>query len=76
MSWNRRVVLHESNNAGQSSSVLELGTHKIVHPDVFFISDIENAIEATNPINSIIIIALLFFFFNAFFKITAAPFHM
>ena len=44
--------------------------------DVFFMSDIENAIEATNPINSIIIIALLFFFFNAFFKITAAPFHM
>lgn len=37
---NRDVVLHESNNAGQSSSILELGTHKIVHPDVFYTRDI------------------------------------
>lgn len=34
------VVLHESNNAGQSSSVLELGTHRIAHPEVNFIRDI------------------------------------
>lgn len=34
------VVLHESNNAGQSSSILPLGTHKDVHPDVFYTRDI------------------------------------
>lgn len=34
------VVLHESNNAGQSSSILELGTHKIAHPEVHYINDI------------------------------------
>lgn len=38
---NKKVILHESNNAGQSSSVLELGTHKDVHPDVHYIGDIE-----------------------------------
>jgi FkbM family methyltransferase len=37
---NGDVVLHESNNAGQSSSILELGTHKVVHPDVFYTRDI------------------------------------
>lgn len=34
------TILHESNNAGQSSSILELGTHKTVHPDVYFVRDI------------------------------------
>lgn len=38
---NKRIILHESNNSGQSSSVLELGTHKEVHPDVHYIGDIE-----------------------------------
>lgn len=33
-------VLHEANNAGQSSSVLELGTHKNAHPEVEYIGDI------------------------------------
>lgn len=37
---NKEVVLHESNNAGQSSSVLELGTHRQAHPEVFYINDI------------------------------------
>lgn len=37
---NADVILHESNNAGQSSSILELGTHKQVHPDVFYTRDI------------------------------------
>ena len=32
-------VLHISNNAGQSSSLLEFGTHAINHPDVKFIRD-------------------------------------
>lgn len=34
------AILHESNNDGQSSSILELGTHKIAHPEVHYISDI------------------------------------
>lgn len=38
---NKKVVLHESNNAGQSSSILELGTHKEAHPDVHYVRDIE-----------------------------------
>lgn len=37
----KKVILHESNNAGQSSSVLEFGTHKIAHPEVHYINDIE-----------------------------------
>lgn len=36
---NKEVTLHISNNAGQSSSVLELGTHKIAHPEVEYIED-------------------------------------
>lgn len=32
-------VLHVSNNGSQSSSILELGTHKFVHPEVHFIGD-------------------------------------
>lgn len=31
------VELHISNNAGQSSSILELGTHKIAHPEVHYV---------------------------------------
>src|ERR1043165_5886428 len=38
---NRRAILHVSNNAGQSSSVLELGTHKIAHPEVHYTHDVE-----------------------------------
>jgi FkbM family methyltransferase len=34
------VTLHVSSNGSQSSSVLELGTHKIEHPDVTYIDDI------------------------------------
>ena len=34
------VILHESNNAGQSSSILNLGTHKEAHPDVHYVRDI------------------------------------
>ena len=35
------VVLHIANNGGQSSSILNLGTHKKQHPDVFYTKDIE-----------------------------------
>lgn len=38
---NKKVTLHVANNGGQSSSVLELGTHKIQHPDVHYTHDIE-----------------------------------
>lgn len=34
------VTFHISNNAGQSSSYLELGTHKKVHPSVHYVKDI------------------------------------
>lgn len=37
----KTATLHISNNAGQSSSILELGTHKIAHPDVHYIGDKE-----------------------------------
>jgi FkbM family methyltransferase len=37
----KEVVLHESNNAGQSSSILDLGTHKVAHPEVHYIRDIK-----------------------------------
>lgn len=38
---NKPVKLHVSNNAGQSSSLLELGTHKISHPEVEFTHDVD-----------------------------------
>ncbi len=33
-------TLHESNNGSQSSSLLELGTHKTAHPEVHYVRDI------------------------------------
>lgn len=38
---NENVVFHVSNNEGQSSSILELGTHAIVHPSVTYIQEIK-----------------------------------
>jgi len=35
------INFHISNNDGQSSSVLDLGTHLDVHPEVFFVKDIQ-----------------------------------
>ena len=32
------IAFNEANNGGQSSSILELGTHKIVHPEVKYIN--------------------------------------
>lgn len=37
---NKETVLHVANNSGQSSSVLELGTHAKNHPDVRYTHDI------------------------------------
>ncbi len=36
---NETVTFHESNNEGQSSSFLELGTHKTAHPEVHYIKE-------------------------------------
>lgn len=38
---NVKVVLHIANNGGQSSSILDLGTHIQKHPEVHYINDIE-----------------------------------
>jgi FkbM family methyltransferase len=37
---NGDTVLHISNNGSQSSSILELGTHKTAHPEVHYVKDI------------------------------------
>lgn len=36
----KEVIFHVSNNGSQSSSVLELGTHAQVHPEVHYVKDI------------------------------------
>lgn len=36
---NKNTILHIANNGGQSSSVLELGTHAVVHPEVHYVRD-------------------------------------
>lgn len=38
---NKETVLHVANNSGQSSSVLDLGTHKRQHPSVHYTHDVE-----------------------------------
>lgn len=38
---NKDTVLHVSNNASQSSSILPLGTHKLQHPEVNYTHDIQ-----------------------------------
>jgi len=35
----KTVTFHESNNEAQSSSFLELGTHKTAHPEVHYVKD-------------------------------------
>lgn len=37
----KEVTFHVSNNGSQSSSVLELGTHKFAHPEVHYIQEIK-----------------------------------
>lgn len=37
---NKDIVLHVSNNSSQSSSILDLGTHKAAHPEVHYIKEI------------------------------------
>lgn len=47
----KEVTFHISNNGSQSSSMLELGTHKEAHPSVHFTSDI---ILTTKKLDTII----------------------
>lgn len=47
----KRVELHISNNHSQSSSILQLGTHRQEHPDVFFIDDIEMEMRRIDKLN-------------------------
>lgn len=42
---NKPVTFHIANNAGQSSSVLELGTHKTEHPEVHYSSHLETTMH-------------------------------
>jgi len=37
----KRAILHISSNDGQSSSLLDLGTHSLHHPDVTYVEDHE-----------------------------------
>ncbi len=46
------VVFHISNNGSQSSSILELGTHKVAHPEVHYVKDIEMKTERLDKILS------------------------
>lgn len=48
---NKPVTFHIANNAGQSSSVLELGYHKIDHPDVHYIGDIETTMHRIDSLD-------------------------
>lgn len=41
----KEVTFHISNNAGQSSSYLDLGTHKTAHPEVHYVEDIQMKME-------------------------------
>lgn len=47
---NKKVMFHVSNNGSQSSSILQLGTHKDVHPEVHFVEDIEMQMERIDEI--------------------------
>lgn len=47
----KEVVLHISNNASQSSSVLELGTHKVAHPEVHYIEDVKVRMERLDSLD-------------------------
>lgn len=48
---NKPVTFHIANNGSQSSSVLDLGHHKIDHPDVHFIGDIETTMHRIDSID-------------------------
>jgi len=45
------VVFNVSNNGSQSSSILELGTHKLVHPEVKYINKISMKMKRVDKID-------------------------
>lgn len=47
---NKDVVFHISNNASQSSSVLELGTHKQAHPEVHYVAHINARMQRVDEL--------------------------
>lgn len=47
---NKEVTFHISNNASQSSSVLELGTHKIAHPEVHYVSHVKSQMHRVDEL--------------------------
>lgn len=47
----KMTTLHISNNAGQSSSILELGTHKTAHPEVHYIGDVQVRMERLDSLD-------------------------
>lgn len=44
------VKFNISNNASQSSSILELGTHKVAHPEVHYVKSVEMTTERLDKI--------------------------
>lgn len=48
---NKDVVFHVSNNGSQSSSVLELGTHKIAHPTVHYVDHINTKMHRIDSLD-------------------------
>lgn len=48
---NKPVTFHVSNNGSQSSSVLELGTHKQQHPDVHYVRDIQTTMHRIDSLD-------------------------
>jgi len=51
-------------------------TNFSVIDSTFFVDHLESIVLTINPVNSRSVIALLILFFNFFFKITVAPFHV
>lgn len=52
----KEVKFNISNNAGQSSSILELGTHKDVHPDVSYVQSERRFTDSIADIYNIMLI--------------------
>lgn len=48
---NKPVTFHIANNGSQSSSVLELGTHKHQHPTVHYVSHIETTMHRIDSLD-------------------------
>lgn len=47
---NRIAIFHVANNGGQSSSILELGTHRLKHPTVHYTNQIQMATQTVDTL--------------------------